>query len=250
MMTMATTTTSPAATIPEPSGDDSGELRLARLMRTLSISGRRLVECADGWRVVSRGDRRSPAWLTASADDVDRLRREGRIVSSPAGYVLAEERAPAPAPEAQPAAGPWVFQAAGVMVSNLGGPGFAGLAMKARRGKGSLTLRQAMAGLRLIEDAEQAGRDPMLTMNWDAVPADKQVRSGGAGGRWSNARRAATRIAKVQAALGECAFEIAYAACVLRIPLRTIERRFSLPRLGARKALAAALEKAADVYDG
>ncbi|HEY7799471.1 MAG TPA: DUF6456 domain-containing protein [Hyphomonadaceae bacterium] len=186
--------------------------------------------------------------MVLDADHVAYLRSEKLIVPSANGYVLAVDGNPPP--DEALAAGPWVFKGACVPGGKGRWRGFARLAELARHGRGPLSLRQALAGLRLIEDAETAARDPMLTMNWDAVPADRSTRGGTNGGLQSHARRAAQRIGRIRAALGKQDFTIVYAACVERMSLKTLEQRFALKRLGARMALSEALEKVAEVYDG
>jgi hypothetical protein len=214
----------------------------------LRVSGRRLVDCGGEWRILPRGDRRRRALMVLDAGHVESLRSEMLIVPSAGGYVLAPDDDPPP--EAPPAAGPWVFKAACVPAAKGGRRGFARLAELARHGRGPLSLRQALAGLRLVEDAEAAVRDPLLTMNWDAVPADRNTRSGTSGGLQPHARRAARRIARIRKALGKQNFTIVYAACVERVHLKALERRFGLKRLEARRLLPDALERAAEVYDG
>jgi hypothetical protein len=220
---------------------------LESLVRILRVSGRRLVECNGEWRVLARGDKRRRALMAIDAGHVERLRSEKLIVASGNGYVLADGEAP---PEERPAAGPWVFKAAGVPASKSGRRGFAWLAELAQQGKGPLSPRQALAGLRLIEDTENAARDPMLTMNWDAVPADRNTRGGSSGGLQPHARRATLRIGRIRAALGERDFRIVHAACVERMNLKVLEQRFGLKRLATRKLLPEALETVAEVYDG
>jgi hypothetical protein len=220
---------------------------LEGLIRILRVSGRRLVECNGEWRVLPRGDRRRRSLMTISAVDVERLRAEKLLVASSGGYVLSPDHE---TPEEPLAAGPWVFKAACVPAAKGHWRGFARLAELARHGRGPLSLRQALAGLRLIEDAEAAVRDPLLTMNWDAVPADRNTRSGRDGGLQPHARRAARRIERIRAALGKRDFTIVYAACVERVHLKTLEQRFGLKRLGARTVLPEALEKVAEIYDG
>lgn len=254
MSEMANTSRTAAVVAPPRAGDPAADLSsgsgsgLDSLVRLLGISGRRLVECDGEWRVLSRGDRRRRPLMTVSAADVERLRSEKLLVATANGYVLPADHDMAP--DEQPAAGPWIFKAAGAPVSKGRWRGFARLAELARHGRGPLSLRQALAGLRLIEDAESAARDHLLTMNWDAVPADRNTRSGGNGGLQPCAQRAAKRIELVRAALGKRDFTIVYAACVECVPLKALERRFGLKRLGARKVLPEALETVAEVYDG
>jgi hypothetical protein len=242
-------TSNSTTTIPEENGRRQRSLAtddLEGLVRILSVSGRRLVECDGEWRVLPRGDKRRRSLMTVSAADVDRLKSEKLLVASVSGYLLSTEDAP----EEQPAAGPWIFEAACVPAAKGAWRGFARLAELARHGRGPLSLRQALAGLRLIEDAEAAARDSLLTMNWDAVPSDRNTRSGKNGGLQPHAQRAARRIERIRAALGKRDFTIVYAACVERVHLKALEQRFGLKRLGARTVLPEALEKIAEVYDG
>jgi hypothetical protein len=221
------------------------------MVRLLGVSGRRLVECDGEWRVLARGDRRRRALMVLDGAQVERLLKEKLIAASGNGYILAGDRHATHLDEGEPpAAGPWIFRATGARALKTRLRGFAHLAELARQGKGPLTLRQALAGLRLIEDAENAARDPLLTMNWDAVPADRNTRGGYTGGLQPHARRAAQRIACIRAALGARDFTIVYAACVHRLNLKALERRFDLQRLEARRLLPEALETVAEVYDG
>ncbi|HEX5006668.1 MAG TPA: DUF6456 domain-containing protein [Hyphomonadaceae bacterium] len=219
---------------------------LESLVRILRVSGRRLVECDGEWRVLPGGDRRRRTLMVLDTACVGRLLSEKLIVASTNGYVLADSEAPS---GERPAAGPWIFQAACVPDGKGRWKGFARLAEMARHGRGPLSLRQALAGLRLIEDAEIAARDSLLTMNWDAVPSDRNARSGGNGGLQPHARLAAQRIACIRAALGKRDFTIVYAACVDRVNLKALETRFGLKRLEARRLLPEALETVAEVYD-
>jgi hypothetical protein len=221
---------------------------LESLIRVLRVSGRRLVECGGEWRVLPRGDRRRRPLTTVDAADVERLMSEKLLVATANGYVLSVDHNNAP--EERPAAGPWIFKAAGITVAKGKWRGFARFAELARHGRGPLSLRQALAGLRLIEDAEIAARDPLLTMNWDAVPADRNTRSSRNGGLQPCARRAARRIERIRAAFGKRDFAIVYAACVERAPLKSLEHRFGLKRLGSREVLPEALETVAEIYDG
>jgi Domain of unknown function (DUF6456) len=236
-------------TIPEPNVNRERALTpgdLESLVRLLGVSGRRLVECDGEWRILPNGNRRRRPLMTVSAADVERLRSGKLLVTSANGYVLSMSHAR----EEQPAGGPWIFATARVPVAKGGWRGFARLAELARHGKGPLSLRQALAGLRLVEDAEAAARDPLLTMNWDAVPTDRNACNGGNCGLQPSARRAAQRIARIRTVLGKRDFTIVYAACVERVNLKALERRFDLKRLEARTVLSEALEKVAEVYDG
>jgi hypothetical protein len=234
-----------------PDADDP-RARLARAVRMLGVTGRRLLEHNGAWSIFARGDRRMRALLLLRPADVEQLKAEGLIIPAVSGgYVLApDNRVEAPAPDVQPAAGPWLFEFAGVRVPKRNGGNFARLARNATCGQGPLSLRQAMAGLKLIEDAEQGARVASLTMNWDAAPADKNRRSGGEGRPVRAARAAQVRINRVKAALEEGEFAFIYSACIQGVSLRVLERRQGLPRHGGPRALGAALEKVADVYDG
>jgi hypothetical protein len=221
-------------------------------VRVLGVTGRRLLEHNGGWGVFVRGDRRRRPLMLLQPEDVEKLTADGLIVASPSGgYVLApDNQVELRQPDAQPAAGPWLFEAAGIRSARTGGGSFARLALQATGGHGPLSLRQAMAGLKLVEDVEQAARVASLTMNWDAAPADKNRRSGAPGGRSRAARAAQVRINDVKAALGEAEFAFVYSACIQREPLRGLERRYDMARKAGVKALGAALEKIAEVYDG
>jgi hypothetical protein len=231
-----------------PSEAGPAARRIDRALRALRISGRRLVRHNGRWQV--RADSQRWPVITLRREDVERLRADGRLAAAEGGgYILAAaavEEMTAADPEETPRAGPWIYAPAG----RRGRPhGFAGLALRAQNGEGPLTLRQASAGLKLIADAEQAGRDPTLTMNWDAGPVDKRRRDGRQPYRTGAARKADTRIRCARDALGE-AFALAWSACIEQFPLSRLERRHRLPAHGAAAALAEALEKLAHVYDG
>ena len=220
---------------------------LDAVVRMLRVSGRRLVDYGGEWRILPRGDRRSRALMVLDAEHVEHLRSEKLIVPSANGYVLAVDSNPPP--DEPLAAGPWVFKAACVPAAKGGWRGFARLAELGRHGRGALALRQALAGLGFNEDAEIAARDPLLTMNWDAVPTDRNTRGGSSGGLHPHAREAARRMERMRAALGERDYRLVHAACVQRVNLKALEARFGLKRLEARKLLPEALETVAEVYD-
>jgi len=87
-------------------------------------------------------------------------------------------------------------------------------------------------------------------MNWDAGPVDKQRRAGRALVRPPAARKAEQRIRRIGAALGEPTLTFLWSACVEQVPFARLERRLGLRRNSAAQALAAALEKLAEAYDG
>jgi hypothetical protein len=185
--------------------------------------------------------------------DVAVLLADGKLAPARGGgYVLtaaAVEEVTAADTEAPPSAGPWIFAVAGR--SRPGRVrGFAGLARRALTQDGLLTLRQVTAGLKLVADAEQSGRDPGLTMNWDAGPADRQRRSGRGPVRLRAARQSEQRIRRARAALGEPAFALVWSACIEEAPFSYLEQRYRLPPNGGARALAKALERLADLYDG
>lgn len=235
-----------------PAGARTPSARTARTLRLLGVSGRRLLLSDGVWGVFPKGDRRLRPLVQLVVQEVERLKAEKLIVAAASGgYVLApDNQVAAYDPDAQPAAGLWIFHAAGMAGSKLGGQGFARMAVRARLGEGPLTLRQTTAGQRLVEDVEQASRGPSLTMDWDAAPADNRRRSGGSGGRIHPARQAQQRIERMKSLLGDAAFALVHAACVQSVPIRVLERRFGLVRRAGARTLAAALEKVAEIYDG
>lgn len=227
--------------------------RIDRAIRSLRISGRRLMTDRGCWSVRHDGRRRPMAKLLPA--DVDLLLSDEMIIEAEGGgYILSaaavEEVTAAEAEAPAPRAGSWIYSTANARHTREGGSGFAGLAARAKAGEGPLSVRQAAAGLRLVADVELAGRSGALTMNWDAGPVDKQRRCGRPGGLSRAARAAERRIAAIAAALEKRIFELVWAGCVEQLHLIKLERRFHLkPRSGA-SALADALEKLAAVYDG
>ena len=142
-----------------------------------------------------------------------------------------------------------VFAAAGIAQSRMGGAGFVGLARRAEGGEGPLTLRAVQAGLRVIQDAEISYRRPGLTMNWDAIPADRGRRSAGSGGLSVTAREADERLRLAKAALGEAGFGLVWRACVEAEPLTVLARQTGIAAATVVTRLGASLERLADTYD-
>jgi hypothetical protein len=233
----------------------SWDQRVERITRVLGVSGRRLVESSEGWVVIAGTDRRRRPLLKLAPDEVARSIAEQRITPTKGGgFVIPATRDGigdgSPGDQEEPAAGPWVYER--LSAPRPKGRGFAALAQQAFRAEGPLTMRQASAGLQLIEDAEQASRDPGLTMNWDAGPADKKRRGPGAPPA-SRASVAATgRIRRVREALAsrETDFPLLWAACVQQLSLQGLQRRFNFTRRALGPALEGALERLADAYVG
>jgi hypothetical protein len=145
---------------------------------------------------------------------------------------------------------PWLFEAVGIPPPSSRGVGFAGLARRAQAGEGPMCLRQALAGLRLIADAEQSQRAERITMDWDGIVADRQRRRGRDGGLSRTARVAAARLARVKAAPGESDGTTAWAACIERVSVHTLAKRHGVRRRDMRETLCNALESVAAAYDG
>jgi len=145
---------------------------------------------------------------------------------------------------------PWLFEAVGIPPPSSRGVGFAGLARRAQAGEGPMSLRQALAGLRLIADAEQSLRAERITMDWDGIVADRQRRRGRDGGLSRTARVAAVRLARVKAAAGESDWTTAWAACIERVSVHTLAKRRGVRRRDMRATLCNALESIAAAYDG
>ncbi len=225
-----------------------------RVARTLAISGRRMFEGLDGvWRIQPGADRRRRPVLQAPEQVARRMIAQGELVEAAGGgWVLADAAAAPGSPEApRPALDARAADQAGREPGSRG-PGFPGLALKAGRGEGPLTLREAAAGRRLIADAEASLRLPGLTMNWDAVPSDGSQAGAapGAGGpRGGAALAAANRLQRLRREAGARAFDLAWAACVDGLPLAVLERRFGLASRSAGRHLSGALETMADAYE-
>lgn len=220
-----------------------------KALRALGRTGRRLVETRGGWAVLSGDDRRRRPQGVMRGATVDQLAAQGVLSPAPTGgYVLARDRDHASnAPDVHAAAPSLVVEAAGRR-RIAGGQGFALLAMQARAGEGPLTFRQAEAGARLIADAEAAGRDPRLTMNWDAVPRDAVRRAGRGGGLSPPAMSAERRIRRVRMRLGAGEFGLVWSACVDGRSLAGLSRVRGLAVRAVASHLARALEAVADAY--
>lgn len=228
------------------SGSDS-EAVVARVLRALEISGRRLFRQRDGrWGVMRDSDRRRRPLLTLSAETVERLSAAGEVRRAdeetfvrPATTV----RDDVPPPRA-------LFVAASLRPPGRrsGGVGFAGLAMLAREGRGPLSLRHVQAGLRLVADAESAAADPRVTMNWDAGPVTRTRRGGADGGRRGDARLAARRMERVRVRAGEDNWRMAWALCVDAEPLGAVRRRFAISQRVLHARVAEAMEALAAGY--
>jgi hypothetical protein len=230
------------------SSDDGATQHIQRVLRALRISGRRLVKRNDRWQV--RVDGRRWPTIDVPSEEVELLLADGMLVAAGSGgFVLtaaAVEEVTAADPEEAPRAGPWIYATAG----RRGAPhGFAGLAFRAERGEGPLTLRQALAGLKLVADAEQAGRDSTITMNWEAGPVDKRRRGGHASRRLRAAQAADRRLRRAREVLG-ADFTLLWRACVEQVPLSRLSRGHRLSVRAVPAALAAALVRLADFYDG
>jgi hypothetical protein len=234
---------------------DDDRPRLDRALRALRVSGRRLVQRKGRWEI--RADGRSAPVAVIKDQAVALLLADGKLAPAEGGgYVLtaaAVEEVTAADAEAAPSAGPWIFTVAG-RPRRGASRGFAGLAKRVLAHEGPLTLRQATAGLKLIADAEQSGRDFGLTMNWDARPVDRRRSSSSSNGkgpaRLRAARQAERRIRRARARLGDQKFALLWSACIDQDSLSRLEQCHRLPRHGAAGALAEALELLAAVYDG
>jgi hypothetical protein len=145
--------------------------------------------------------------------------------------------------------GPAVFDAAGVGRRRAGGSGFLGLARRAEAGEGPLSLRAVRAGLRIIEDAEASHRRPGLTMNWDAIPADRGRRAAGDGGLMRSARAAAERLDRIARQIGRNRYQLAWRACVEGETLSRLAQQGGVSRSRTADLVCEALEAAADAYD-
>ena len=112
-----------------------------------------------------------------------------------------------------------------------------------------MTLRQALAGLQLITDAEQSLRGARITMDWDAAAADGRRRRGRDGGLSHAARAACARLARAKAAVGDDAWALAWGACIDRASVQALGKRRAAGRAETRAALCDALENLAAAYD-
>lgn len=225
---------------------------VARAIRALSISGRRLLKGRDGsWGVFATRDRRRRPLARIDAEAVGRLSREGHLVETSEGsLVLADAQ---DVREAAPVTPPrWVYVAASARRpgARSGGVGFAGLAMLANQGRGPLLLRHVQAGLRLVGDAERASADMRLTMNWDAGPVTRHRRSGVEGGATGDAQRAIRELQALRERTGEQVWRLLWALCVDGESLRAVQRRCGLKSRETQAAVVGALEALANAYDG
>jgi hypothetical protein len=224
--------------------------RVRRALRALQRSGCRLVQRRKDWAVV--GASNSAIFATLTQADVAMLVAENLIAPAEGGgHVAASEDTDAkPSLEIVPRTGQWVFDAVGCTSRKPRGLGFAGLASRAHAGEGPLTLRQALAGLRLIEDAEQSLRGERTTMDWSGLVVDGQQRRARDGGLALAARRAKERIARVRADAGEALFALAWSACVERASIRSLARARGVKGREVQLRLSLALERLAAAYDG
>lgn len=225
----------------------------ARALRALEISGRRLARLRDGrWGVLTGGDRRRRPMSVLMAEQVERLAESGALTAvDEHSYVLASPQAHPYAPSV-PATPRWIFVAEAVRRpgGRSGGIGFAGLATLAREGRGPLSMRQVLAGLRLVTDAERAAADQRLTMNWDAGPATQRRRMGSDGGLRGDARAAARVLAQISARLGVQTWSLLWRLCVDGDALDALKTRFGISQRDIHASVSRALEKLAEAYDG
>lgn len=219
---------------------------VARVLRALRISGRRLVKTGERWGVIGGEDRRRKARLLLEHEEVEQLARQGLVVALDAETYVLGGVTVAESLDVEP----WAFVAAGVRQSSVQrGFGFAALALQARKGVGPLTLRHVQAGLRLISEAESSANADRVTMDWDAGPVDRQRRSGKAGGLRGIAIDAARRLRRARAMTDPVQWSIAWALCVDGQTLRALRRRFGLGQKVAGAAFAAAMEALANAYE-
>lgn len=221
---------------------------VARALRALEISGRRLFRLRDGrWGVMRDSDRRRRPLVTLSAETVERLAAAGKVRPGDAETFVRDAATGQDWALSPPRA---LFVAACLRRPGRrsGGIGFAGLAMLARDGRGPLSLRHVQAGLRLAADAESAAADPRVTMNWDAGPVTRTRRGGADGGRRGAARLAARRIARVRVLVGEDNWRLAWMLCVDAEPLDVVRRRFAIAQRGLHARVAEAMEALAAGY--
>ena len=234
----------------EDEGSESSAVE-ARALRALEISGRTLAKRRDGqWCVLNGRDRRGRPIVSLPMESVERLAREGvlRAVDETA-YVLASSGGHKPVAEPAPR---WVFIAAAARRpgKRTGGVGFAGLAMLARQGRGPLNMRQVLAGLRLVRDAERAAGDARLTMNWDAGPVTRQRRGGAAGGVRGDANLAGRFLERLRAKIGDPTWRLVWGLCVDADSLLALKKRFAISQADVHGEVARALDALADAYDG
>ena len=225
---------------------------VARAMRALSISGRRLMRGRDGgWGVYGTSDRRRRPLARLDEEVVAQLAREGHLVDVGEGTLalagLEEERTLTPVP---PPRRVFVAAVARKPGRRGGGIGFASLAMLAREARGPLSLRHVQAGLRLVRDAERAAADMRLTMNWDAGPVTRQRRGSVPVGPGGDAQRAVRELQVLRESLKDATWRLVWSLCVDGDSLRAIARRFGIGPRDVHGAVASALEALAGAYDG
>lgn len=220
----------------------------ARLLATLRISGRRVVEVESGvWAVLGRPDRRTRRMLEVDGATVTRLLAEQKLRLTEDGACVLADGAFAPPP---PSLSACAFIAAGRPRRNGSiAKGFLGLAVLSRRGQGPLSPRQVKAGLRLITDAEQEVVSKGLTMNWDAGPVDARQFGPGKGGRSPASASAAARLKRVRGLAGEKSWGLAWMACVEGATLQAIRTQMGLSQRTLGVALSRALEDIANAYE-
>jgi hypothetical protein len=223
------------------------DVRVRRAMRQLRRSGRRLVPHGDRFVVLAAG--RPAGELTC--EEVALLKEDERLVEAEGGGMVlcAADMIEATCAPDRPADA-WVLEVAAARHPSVSGRGFARMVKQAMVGEGPLSLRQANAGRRLIVDAELAARVAGTTMNWDAMPVDRQQRAGREGGSPRSARSAAARLRRVREAAGDEAFNLAWALCVEETATSVMAARAGLSFRGMSSRLAQALEAIAGAYDG
>lgn len=228
---------------------EAGEDRavyIERVMRALSLSGRRLGRTDAGWSVLASADRRGRARLLLQDAEVQALEDAGRLKQAEADmYVVADVRV-----EAKPALEAWAFIEASRRVKKRQLEiGFGALVWRAKTGEGPLTMRHIEAGLKLIADVEQRDNSRGLTMNWDAGPVDRQRRTATSGGYIGVSARTAERLRRVKLHTSEAALSLVWALCVEGTPLRTLRQRFGIGPRKIGRVAAAALEEVALAYE-
>ena len=227
----------------------AGDAVREKVLRALQISGRRLVQLGpDMWGVMlGRLDRRRRPIVRVDGETVMQLIAAGEIVST--GEQVWVLRTDAVVPIAPPAQ--WVFTATGARRAGerMRGFGFVGMARQARAGGGPISLRQALAGLRLIADAERAAADARLTMDWDAGPTTRQRRGASGGGRAGDALAAAQRLRQVRGRVDEAAWRLAWALCVDGETRVAVMKRFGITHTFIKARVAEALEQVAVAYE-
>lgn len=219
---------------------------VARALRALELSGRRLVRTRTGWTVLMSADRRRRGRMELTDAEVTSLAESGRVrVLEPDVYVCGDVKV-----EPRPEIEPWAFIVASRRkAARTQGRGFAALAWRARKGEGPLTMRHVEAGLRLIKDVEQRESSRGLTMDWDAGPVDRQRRSGTSGGFRGLAAKASERVRRLRRHMSVDGFSLAWALCIEAMPLRTLSAKFGISKRHVEGVVAEALEEIARAYE-